>query len=263
MRDLNLHWNARVLLGGTILAFWPVWRWYVTRTFDGSDEPWGLLALATWVVIAVRDGIAPSQTGSRFLGAASMLGIYVLTFHLLSPLPRALIAMSGIAFVLLRRETMIASGALLALSLPVIATAQFYAGYPLRVLAAETSAATLRALNYAVTREGSLLHWRGETILVDAPCSGVRMLWIGLYFAASIAAWSRLGNARSALLLVASFALVIGANVARATALFFKEANIVAVPEWTHGGVGLFLFAGAALLIVRLGSPRPVRPCCV
>jgi len=30
-----------------LLAFWPVWHWYAKRMIDGSDAPWGLLALAT------------------------------------------------------------------------------------------------------------------------------------------------------------------------------------------------------------------------
>lgn len=99
-------------------------------------------------------------------------------------------------------------------------------------------------------------------LLADAPCSGVRMLWFGLFLAALIAAWGRLGNVRSAALLFAALALVIGANVIRATILFFKEAGIVALPEWTHAGIGLLIFAAAAALIARLAQPKEARPCC-
>jgi len=253
---------ARIMFCGMIMAVWPVWRWYALRTIDGSDEPWGLLALGTFAWSAVRDRTGFLCDERRFIGAAFVLCIYTLTFDALSPLPRAILAMGAFSFVLLRRQTAVASGALLSLSLPVIATAQFYLGYPLRVFAAEVSVLTLRTFDFAVSREGSLLHWRGESILVDAPCSGVRMLWLGLYLAAALATWGRLSNVRSALLLTATLALVIGANAVRATALFFKEANIVALPEWTHVGVGLLVFATAALLIVRLAQAKETPPCC-
>ena len=49
-------------------------------------------------------------------------------------------------------------------------------------------------------------------------------------------------------------------NVVRATVLFFKEAHVVAWPEWTHAGVGVALFGGAVWLLAglaqRLQKPR-------
>ncbi|HKP92378.1 MAG TPA: archaeosortase/exosortase family protein, partial [Chthoniobacterales bacterium] len=107
--------------------------------------------------------------------------------------------------------------------------------------------------------EGTLLHWRGETILVDAPCSGIRMLWFGLYLTAALAAFGQLNTRPSCIALVAALPVVIGANVVRATALFFKEAQIVPLPQWTHTGVGVLVFGGALLLIV--GLTRGGQPC--
>lgn len=259
---LSSQYYARAMFIGMLLAVWPVWHWYARRMTDRSDEPWGLLALATLVVVTIRNGVRLPNEEKQFLWPAVLLGLYVLTFRLSTSLPRAMLAMAAFGLLLFRGRTMIANGGLLALSLPVIATAQFYFGYPLRILAAEVSARTLSALHFVVTREGSLLHWRGETIMVDAPCSGVRMLWFGLYLAATIAAWNKLNNLRSALLFAGALVLVIGANVIRATALFFKEAQIVSLPEWTHAGIGVALFAVAALLIVRLGKAKEAKPCC-
>jgi exosortase/archaeosortase family protein len=252
---------ARAMFVGMVLAVWPVWRWYAMRMTDRSDEPWGLLALATAVVIAGRNGVRLPNEEKPFVWPTVLLSIYVVTFRLSTSLPRAMLVIGAFALLLFRGRSMVANGGLLALSLPVIATAQFYCGYPLRILAAEASVATLRALHFVVTREGSMLHWRGETIMVDAPCSGVRMLWFGLYLAATIAAWNKLDNLRSALVFVAALALVVGANVIRATALFFKEAHIIALPEWTHAGIGVALFTLAALLIVRLAKTKEARPC--
>ena len=260
MRLSSSAW-ARVMLVSLALAVWPVWRWYALRTIDGSDEPCGLLALGTLAVVWWRDRKMHRLEPKHFIGPAILLAIYGLTFHQLTPLPRAMIAAAAFG-TLYHGRSGVAHCSLLALSLPVIATVQFYLGYPLRLVAAEGSALMLRALDFGVTREGSSLHWRGETIMVDAPCSGVRMLWLGLYLAAVLACWSRLNNVRSAVVLTAAFVLVVGANVIRATALFFKESGIVALPAWTHGAIGLGIFGLAALLILRLAAPQEKQPCC-
>lgn len=249
----------RVMLVAFAAALWPVGRWYALRMFDGSDEPYGLLALATLAIALARNRLDGPRNELRWLGAGALLVGYALLYPVLSPLPRALVAAAALAVLLFRRHEAVAQAALLGLSLPVVATVQFYLGFPLRVLAAEVSAIVLRALEFAVVREGTLLHWRGETILVDAPCSGVRMLWFGLYLAAALAALGRLDNRRSLIALAVAFVVVIAANVVRATALFFKETQIVALPGWTHAGIGVLLFGAAVLIIARL--TRGKSPC--
>lgn len=251
----------RVMFLGMALATWPVWRWYALRSVDGSDEPWGLLALATLIAFALRQGLSLPTNARGFIGPTILLGIYALTFRHLSPLPRALIAAGAFGSLCFRWRTALAHVALLGLSLPIMASVQFYFGYPLRVLAAEASVVALRLLDFAVTRDGSLLHWRGETIMVDAPCSGIRMLWVGFYFAASLAVWSRLNNRRALVLFGATLVLVVGANVVRATALFFKESGIIVLPEWTHAGIGALIFGIAALLIIRVAATKETSPC--
>lgn len=249
----------RLMLLALAAALWPVGRWYGLRMVDGSDEPYGLLALATLVIVLARGGFDLPRSERRLIAAGAVLFGYALLYSVLSPLPRALVAVGALATFVFRWRNAAAQTALLVLSLPVVATVQFYLGFPLRALAAEATVLALRALHFPVIREGTLLHWRGETILVDAPCSGVRMLWFGLYFAAALAAWARLDNRRSLIALSAAFVLVIAANVVRAAALFFKEAQIVALPDWTHTGMGLILFAGALLIIIRL--TKGTLPC--
>lgn len=261
MRLRELITWPRVMLLGMALATWPVWRWYVLRSIDGSDEPWGLLALATLIVLALRNGFSLPEAARRFIGPAILLAVYALTYRSLSPLPRALIAAGAFGALCFTWRTAMAQVGLLVLSLPIVASVQFYLGYPLRVLAAEASVAALRMLDIAVTREGTLLHWRGETIMVDAPCGGVRMLWVGFYLAASLAAWGRLDNRRALMLFAGTLVLVVGANVVRATALFFKESGLVALPEWTHAAFGALMFGIAALLIVRFARTTEANPC--
>jgi hypothetical protein len=42
-----------VVLGLQVLAFWDVWRWYVSRAVYSWDQPWGVLALVAAVVFLV------------------------------------------------------------------------------------------------------------------------------------------------------------------------------------------------------------------
>jgi len=249
----------RLMFAAFAAALWPVGQWYASRMFDRSDEPYGLIALGTLVFVLARNRFELSHGELPWIGAGALLIGYGLLYSVLSPLPRALVAAAAFAILVFRTRNVVAQVALLALSLPVVATAQFYLGFPLRVVAAEASVLVLRALKLGVTREGTLLHWRGETILVDAPCSGVRMLWFGLYLAATLAALGRLDNRRSLFALTVAFILVIAANVVRATALFFKETQIVSLPDWTHPATGVVLFASAILVIVRL--TRGSSPC--
>ncbi|WP_034923523.1 archaeosortase/exosortase family protein, partial [Candidatus Accumulibacter vicinus] len=65
---------------------------------------------------------------------------------------------------------------------------QFYGGYPLRVLAGSLAVALLQLNGLAVERAGAVLLWDGRQIAIDAPCSGLRMLWAGAYLMAAAAA---------------------------------------------------------------------------
>ena len=72
------------------------------------------------------------------------------------------------------------------LSLPLLASLQFYAGFPLRVITAEASS-WLLSLAYSVERSGSSMVVDGQLIIVDAPCSGVQMAWLGYFTACAVA----------------------------------------------------------------------------
>jgi hypothetical protein len=55
---------------------------------------------------------------------------------------------------------------------------------------------------------------------------------------------------------IAAIGIVISANVLRSCSLFLLETGSVRVPAFTHTAVGLVMFAGAALAILRLNSGR-------
>jgi hypothetical protein len=73
---------------------------------------------------------------------------------------------------------------LLLLSLPSVASLEFFLGYPLRVLVGEATAFLLQMQGLDVWREGVCLHFGEKLIWIDAPCSGIKMLWFGLFLAA-------------------------------------------------------------------------------
>jgi exosortase/archaeosortase family protein len=139
---------------------------------------------------------------------------------------------------------------LLYLSLPVIPSLQFYGGYPLRAFLAAFTAPILRMSGYAVVQEGTCLNWAGKLIWVDAPCSGIRMLWVGLYLTCTLVCLYELSPLKTLLALAAALVVIMFGNVFRATALFYVEAGNFEVPHWTHDYAGVVAFAVVACVIV-------------
>lgn len=257
------------VVAGIALAFWPVWRWYLLRLDDGTDEPMGLVALATagWFLWQKRDGLGVDHR-SVLMATMGLLG-YAAAFPWLAPLPRAVVALTVIALALRLPKAGPGICLLLLLSLPVIATAQFYLGWPLRSLTAVGSEGLLRMAGFSdLVREGTVIWWRETPVHVDAPCSGVRMLWTGLFIHAAFLALHGSGWRRSLWLTPLVMLLIVAANVIRATLLFFQESGAVHLPDWTHPGIGLVVFAGLLALLgaihgrsgAAMDVPRPVYP---
>ncbi len=152
---------------------------------------------------------------------------------------------------------------LLGLSLPVVATMQFYLGYPMRVVATGLASTTLHLLSIPVRRVGTQLLFEGATLGVDAPCSGVRMLWMSALFAAVVSGIFRLGWTASVGLITSAALVALLANSLRATLLFFPESGMVHLPSWCHEGTGLALHVLGMIVLLtiarRLQSPRLAR----
>lgn len=252
-RRLLLAWMA------LLAAFWPVWRWYAARLADGADDKWGLFALALALALAwARRRVGPVPD----LRLATLLCVYSLGFASLPPLGRAMLAVLALGSLLARscRGPHAALVGLLLLSLPLEATLQYLLGYPLRFAVATSSALLLAP--WGVQAQGTTLLWAGETVLVDAPCSGLRMLWVSLLLGLGLAAWKRLGSRRTVFVAATAVVAAFSANVLRSTALFFTETGLLAWPEWTHAGVGLAAMATVTGLVVMAsgrGQTRPLR----
>lgn len=239
-----------------LLAGWPVLRWFFLRLGDGSDEPHGLVALAAALVFAPWRAWREPLSPRRHALLAALLAFYCAAFPFAPPLARALLFVALLAVAAAPPRFAFAWGALLALSLPVVATLQFYLGYPLRALTAWLCTPILALGGLDVHAAGTTLIWAGERVIVDTPCSGLRMLWTGLALAAALACHYKLDTrAAIALFRLAALAVFV-ANVLRATALFCLETNLWPNPAWAHETTGLVLFALAAAVVLALAERR-------
>ena len=247
--------RAEMLLAIELLAFWPVWRWYIHRLTDLSDEAWGIVALVTAVLFVFRRKPKSGSNNSALWLPATLLICYSLSYHFLSPLPRGAIAITAVAATIsairFGQRLHLGVWGLLLLALPVVASLQFYLGFPMRALVAKLAAPMLQINGFAVVAEGTCLKWNGDLILIDAPCSGVKMLWTGFYLTFTLACYDKLNTRRTALACVATFAAIIIGNTFRAAALFYVEAGVanLSLPKWTHEGVGVVVFAMTAIAI--------------
>lgn len=256
--ELVAQWRSArpvtVLLGGLVLALWPHWVYMTRRLVDGSDEPWGILALATVVVLLVRDRAELAVPTRSALVASAGLAFLAATANLALPdLAAAAIAMLALALFLghaLPGRPATPLAALLLLALPVIASLQFYLGFPLRLVTAHATALVLAAAGVDASAAGAAILHQGTTVLVDAPCAGIGMLWIGGYTAALLSYLARADGGRTVINGVAAALLVLSANIARNAALFFPEAGLVHWPTWSHEAIGLAALALAIVPIV-------------
>jgi exosortase/archaeosortase family protein len=252
-----------VLLSALVIALWPHWVWMARRLTDGSDEPWGVLALVTVLVLIGREWralVTPSR--AAMVASAALALAAMLARWWLPPLAAAAIAMLALATLLGaarhdRRTAPLAS--LLLLALPVIASLQFYFGYPLRLVTAALAAPVLQRLGFAVEASGAAFAHAGKLVLVDPPCAGIGMLWVGAYTAALLSHLNHASTARTFVNGVVAAGCVFVANVARNVELFFQEALDLGWPAWTHAFIGLAAFGIALLPIVLFVRPR-VRP---
>ena len=77
------------------------------------------------------------------------------------------------------------------------------------------------------------------------------MLWTGFYLTCALACYYKLNAKRTALACAAALAAIIIGNTFRAAALFYVESGAanLPLPDWTHEGVGVVVFAATAIAI--------------
>jgi exosortase/archaeosortase family protein len=253
-----------ILLLVQAAAFWPSWRWAAARVTAGDGEGAALLACAAALLVPPRRRAPHAASALPSLTLPVVLTLaYAAAVPLAPPLLRALLA----AAALLATWTAGRWGStphpaalgLVLLALPALPTAQFLLGYPLRVAAGELAARLLRLAGLAVDRQGVALRWFGDVagerlVAIDAPCSGVQMLWTALLLALVLALLAHLSARRTLALAAAATLLAVVANALRASALFLVESGHLPSPPGGHDGIGLVSFALAAAALVALWS---------
>lgn len=243
--DTAAEWRWLALLA---VALWPTWWWMGQRMVDGSDDPLGVLALAALSALVWQHRLRLRAAPRLGFQVAALAGAVLTTaLHAQLPdLPVALVGLLSLALGLLAfLPAPVASAPVLGLSvlsLPLLASLQFYAGFPLRVVTAEASRWLLSAA-HTVERRGSSLVVDGQLVIVDAPCSGVQMVWLGYFTACVVALVVGRANRSFLLRLPIVGALVLVGNVLRNTVLVAFQASGAPLPGWGHEAVGLAVLA--------------------
>jgi exosortase/archaeosortase family protein len=238
-------------------AIWPTGWWMAQRMLDGSDEPLGLLALSALTLLLWRcrgELRAAPRLGWLALALAAAVASTAALWHV-PPLVSSLLGLlalgAGLAAFL---PASIATSPVLGLSvlsLPLLASLQFYAGYPLRVVTAEASR-WLLAAGFSVERSGASLLVNGRLVIVDAPCSGVQMLWLGYFTACVVALYAGRRDTAFLARLPAVSVLVLAGNVLRNTVLVACEAADLQLAGWGHEAIGLAVLAAVCAAIARI-----------
>ena len=238
-------------------ALWVHWRWAAARLADGSDDPLGLAALAALVWAIAR--LAPDLRGHprpAWLAWALLLCVVsTVSVFIAPPLVGALLAalalVCGLAAFMPSGRAMAPLAGLAVLALPVVSSLQFYAGYPLRVATAQLSSWGLQLAGIAAERSGSAMQVEGRLIVVDAPCSGVQMVWMAYFCACAVAAFGGLRDRRFLQRVPWIGLIVLTGNVVRNSVLVLAEAR-GGVSEGLHQGIGLAVLAGVCAAVVAV-----------
>jgi exosortase/archaeosortase family protein len=256
-----------LVLGLQVAAFWDVWRWYVSRAVYSWDQPWGVLALVAAIVFQVASRKPWPQAEHSLLLPTLLVIFYAATYLPFGPLARATVAFTALAVTTssLRFGKSFHPGlfGLFYLSLPTLPTLQFFGGYPLRVVVAELTAPILRLGGFAVIPEGTCLNWAGQMIWIDAPCSGIKMLWVGLFLTFVVLCLYELPLLKTLIVLPLVGVVIMIANVFRAVALFYLEAGVLRLPAWGHEYAGVIAFVLEAAGIISIVWMMRRRSVCV
>jgi exosortase/archaeosortase family protein len=256
-------------LAATAVACWPLWPWYVAHLGDSRDDAAALVALVLLAVLPPRGRAATTaMSGRALLPSAVALGAYAVSYPFVPRLASAGLAFLalGFAWSLWRYGTPFRPWAvgLGLLGLPMASSLQFYLGYPLRVASGAVALVLLRLGGVHVEREGVYLRAGDELVMIDAPCSGVRMLWAALLLACCLAALFRLRARASVAALGAAAALAVAGNGLRTAALFWADTNAPSLPAFAHPTIGAIVFAmaaGALFAVARALASGEGRAC--
>ena len=136
------------------------------------------------------------------------------------------------------------------LSLPLISTMQFYMGFPLRVISGSLAIPLLNFSGIETTLDGVTLICNGVEVVIDAPCSGVRMGWTASFLCYFITSVSSFSWGKTLLLSLCTWTTVLCGNALRVVALVHIELSSISFPAWWHEAIGLSTFVIMVVIIL-------------
>lgn len=249
--------SATVFFGLQLIAFWSVWRWIFIRFQTSAEESWSVFALiaAAFFAFVRQNKAAEKIANSTYFLSAFFILLYAVGFVFDVPLLlRGMLAIISLNLFLsgwrFGKNFHFGLFVLLSMTLPVIASLNFFLGFPMRVIVGEAVEILLKMQGLDVFREGTALRFGEQLIWIDAPCSGIKMLWFGFFLTAILICFFRLKNVQSLIALILAFITILLGNIFRASALFYTESELIKAPKWFHETVGVLVFAFVSLAIV-------------
>lgn len=250
-----------LIIFGLLIITWPTVVWYQARMLDGSDNNWGLMALLVAIVVSVKKKkkIHSTHYLKINLGLINlMLLVYIVSivfsFYTLIQMMIVTILLSSVLSQWGNRSRInFGIVGLMLLSLPLFASLDFYLGYPLRYFIGLLSSYLLNLHGLGIRLEGVSMLFDDKVILIDGPCSGIKMMWTGSFLTFSFIAYFDLNLKYSIKLSLISFAATLTANVFRICALFYVESDILGSLKWMHETVGIVCYSMAVAVILYSG----------
>ncbi len=243
--------SPRVMLGIQALSIWPIWLWLARRLGHPEHAACMVAAASGLIFLLLHTKKSGPAEGNRPYIVFTSIGLMLLYVVLLTFTPTFIAAFPAILCTVMLAaatrgpltRTPPAIWGLALLLLPTVPVLQEVVGYPLRIVASHIGALMLNLTGSPVQVHGVALVLGKSTVLVDAACSGVRMLW-SMGFVCFLVGGLR-GLKLPALLAASALALVLVvlANAMRVASLFYLETDILpgfaALP---HAGVGIVVF---------------------
>jgi exosortase O len=158
--------------------------------------------------------------------------------------------------------------ALCALLAPLAVSDETGVGFLLRIASTDAAALALRLLGVSTVSAHDVLIFENSMARVDAPCSGLKSLFVGAaFFLAASVVLRRRPSARWAALLAAFIGVLLAANILRIVliVLIHEELGWADVADAVHAPLGVMTFglscaAAVAGLLRQASSAAPERP---
>ncbi|MCC6749464.1 MAG: exosortase/archaeosortase family protein [Deltaproteobacteria bacterium] len=258
-------------LGALALLHAPAIRWLVGTWTDESYQSWGflplLLALAQLRHLGPRraEASAPHLRGLLLVAATTLLVARLELNVLLAALALLSLQLWVAAYFVERGRWYLHPRLWLGLlSLPAVYWGNALVGHRLQELASQGAATILRLYGLPLRRHGAELSLGETTLVVDASCSGIRLLYVGLLLGL-LTLPSLRSRTRQLLGWMGLLVALVGANTMRVVGLAAAQLHLGRpLGDAAHQSLGLVAFVVvAAPLLVLLRERQPSPSCSV